>query len=152
MFIVFLSTHRTPERQNKRGEVSEDKVTYPLDEEGDNLNSYGGRGGKKKRRYVDFWMLKHSLTISQRGKRWNGVGGEREKEQNGPKNLQKMEKRAFARRALPLSYAVSTRVRDIDGAQENERERGRARERDCVSASPRRIGYGAVDAGALLRH
>lgn len=51
MFDLFIfSAHRVQARQNqnKRGEVSEDKVTYPLDEEGDNLNSYGQK--KKKER------------------------------------------------------------------------------------------------------
>lgn len=32
--VLFFSAHRALERQNKRGEVSEDKVTYPFDEEG----------------------------------------------------------------------------------------------------------------------
>lgn len=48
-------------------------------------------------------------------------------------------KRALARRSLPLSSAVTTRVRDIERVQERERARAREREREserlrlCVS-------------------
>lgn len=43
--FVFPTPHRARGGRRER-EVSKDKVTYPLDEEGDNLNSYGE--GKKK--------------------------------------------------------------------------------------------------------
>lgn len=54
-------------------------------------------------------------------------------------------KRAPARRSLPLSSAVTTRVRDIERVREKrerERERERKRERDCASVRLR----GALDA------
>lgn len=127
-------------------EVSEDKVTYPLDEEGDNLNSYG-EGKKKKREYIQcVWGSLDAGNFSQRRKKkksWEKVSVEREDE--------KWEKyrrwKALLRVGVSLYPLPGTeRVRDIERAQENERERG------CVCASPRRIGYRGLDAGALLRH
>lgn len=66
--------------QEQEREVSEDKVTYPLDEEGDNLNSYG----QKKRIYAEHGrLLDAGITISQRRKSWNKVSHARERNKIG---------------------------------------------------------------------
>lgn len=67
-----------PQTQSSRIKASE----YPLDEEGDNLNSYGG---KKERIYaehgglLDFW----DITISQRRESRNKVGDASERNKIG---------------------------------------------------------------------
>lgn len=58
-------------------------------------------------------------------------------------------KRALARRSLPLSSAVTERVRDIERVQ--ERVRKRERETACVRLRGALDAEG-LDAGALLRH
>lgn len=57
-------------------EVSEDKVTYPLDEEGDNLNSYGEKtenifGAPRVRWTLEFFFFRGE-------KSWEKVSVERE--------------------------------------------------------------------------
>lgn len=46
-FFLPLSSPTGAGEAKQEREVSEDKVTYPLDEEGDNLNSYGTKKRKK---------------------------------------------------------------------------------------------------------
>lgn len=83
--FIFFRPPCAGEAEQER-EVSEDKVTYPLDEEGDNLNSYGG---KKERIYaehgglLDFW----DITISQRRESRNKVGDASERNKIG-KNIE----------------------------------------------------------------
>lgn len=80
-------------------EVSKDKVTYPLDEEGDNLNSYG----EEKREYIQ--CAAGSLdagNFSQRRKE----PGESQRRPRGSKNRRNREdESAFTRRCFPLSSA-----------------------------------------------
>lgn len=74
--FVFPSPHRAPGRQRGEREVSEDKVTYPLDEEGDNLNSYG----EKKENIFSAPGIRWTLEIFRRGekkKSWEKVSVER---------------------------------------------------------------------------
>lgn len=65
-----------PQSQSSRIKASE----YPLDEEGDNLNSYG----KKKRIYAEHGrLLDAGITISQRRKSWNKVSDASERNKIG---------------------------------------------------------------------
>lgn len=48
LFVFSVPRTGAPGRQSAEREVSKDKVTYPLDEEGDNLNSYGEEEKKKE--------------------------------------------------------------------------------------------------------
>lgn len=63
--LFFPSPHRAPWRQRGEREVSEDKVTYPLDEEGDNLNSYG----EKKENIFSAPGVRWTLEIFRRGEK-----------------------------------------------------------------------------------
>lgn len=98
--FVFPSPHRAPGRQRGEREVSEDKVTYPLDEEGDNLNSYG----EKKENIFSAPGIRWTLEIFRRGEKKKL--GESQRRARGSKigKIQKM-KSAFTRRCFPLSSA-----------------------------------------------
>lgn len=135
LLFFFLSTHRAPERQNKRGEVSEDKVTYPLDEEGDNLNSYGGRGGKKEkiRGFLDAETQPNNFSARKEVER------SRRRARKGAKRAKKFtedgEKSFCASGSPSILRCEYKSERHRRSARERERERARERERlrVCVS-------------------
>lgn len=65
-----------PQSQSSWIEASE----YPLDEEGDNLNSYGKKENiRRARRIAGCW----NITISQRRKSWNKVSDASERNKTG---------------------------------------------------------------------
>lgn len=121
--VWFVSFRPRTGRRGGRAEreVSKDKLTYPLDEEGDNLNSYG----EEKREYIQ--RAAGSLdagNFSQRRKE----PGESQRRQRGSK-IGAMEKmKALLRVGVSLYPLPGTeRVRDIEKAQAKERERLRVR-------------------------
>lgn len=80
LFIFFRPPCAGEAEQEQEREVSEDKVTYPLDEEGDNLNSYSeNREYTRSKRIAERW----DITVSQRRKSWNKVSGASERNKTG---------------------------------------------------------------------
>lgn len=80
-------------------EVSKDKVTYPLDEEGDNLNSYG----EEKREYIQCaaGSLDADFFFSEE-KRAGSKSASTERIKN---RRNREDESAFTRRCFPLSSA-----------------------------------------------
>lgn len=84
MFDLFIfSAHRAQARQNenKRGRYPRTRLLTLLDEEGDNLNSYGEKKEniRRARRIAGCW----DITVSQRRKSWNKVSDASERNKTG---------------------------------------------------------------------